>query len=62
MSGDPARIRGLDAGAAQAAIPGVADVLVDCVGRGASVSFLWPLARTTAETFWASAARASERG
>lgn len=28
------------------------DLLIDCVEGGASVSFLWPMTRAKAETFW----------
>jgi GNAT superfamily N-acetyltransferase len=34
------------------AIPALADVLIDCVHGGASVSFQAPLAREKAEAFW----------
>lgn len=43
-------------------IAGLCDVLIDCVEGGASVSFMAPISRETAENFWrkvaASAARA----
>lgn len=42
----------------------LADVLLDCVEGGASVSFLWPLARDKALAFWrrvASGVQAGER-
>ena len=39
-----------DAAAAQVAA--LADVLIDCVAGGASVSFMWPLARDKALAFW----------
>jgi len=32
--------------------PALADILIDCVERGASVSFMWPLPRTKALAFW----------
>lgn len=33
-------------------IKGLSDVLIDCVEGGASVSFMWPMTRVKAETFW----------
>jgi GNAT superfamily N-acetyltransferase len=42
----------LDAAEARAAVPDLAAVLIDCVGRGASVSFMLPLSRDRAEAFW----------
>ena len=45
-------VRRLDAAGAAAAIPALADVLVDCVEGGASVSFMLPIARDTATRFW----------
>jgi len=44
--------------------PALADVLIDCVEGGASVSFMWPLPRPKAIAFWQSvieSARRSER-
>jgi GNAT superfamily N-acetyltransferase len=32
--------------------PALADVLIDCVNGGASVSFMWPLPRPKALAFW----------
>jgi len=40
----------------------LADVLIDCVEGGASVSFMNPLARPKAEAFWRSVAASAERG
>jgi ribosomal protein S18 acetylase RimI-like enzyme len=42
----------LDAAAATAAIDELADVLVDCVAGGASVSFMLPFGRDDAKTFF----------
>ncbi|OWT80323.1 MULTISPECIES: GNAT family N-acetyltransferase [unclassified Achromobacter] len=42
----------VDAGAAGAMVEGLADVLVDCVDGGASVSFMAPMARQQAVRFW----------
>ena len=38
--------------AAAAEVAALADVLIDCVAGGASVSFMWPLARDKALAFW----------
>lgn len=38
------------------------DVLIDCVEAGASVSFMWPMTREKALTFWADAAASAARG
>jgi GNAT superfamily N-acetyltransferase len=48
----PLTIRRLDGDAAAALIPALADVLIDCVEGGASVSFMLPLSREKAEAFW----------
>jgi GNAT superfamily N-acetyltransferase len=37
-------------------LEGLTDVLMDCVEGGASVSFMWPLAREKALAFWKSVA------
>ncbi|MBV9077616.1 MAG: GNAT family N-acetyltransferase [Methylobacteriaceae bacterium] len=58
----PARIRRLDGPQAAAAIGALADVLVDCVEGGASVSFMLPIARATAEAFWRGVADGVARG
>jgi ribosomal protein S18 acetylase RimI-like enzyme len=50
---DPApTIHALDAGEAAARLPELADVLVDCVAGGASVSFMADMSRMEAEDFW----------
>lgn len=38
------------------------DVLIDCVEGGASVSFMWPMTRAKAETFWREVAASAARG
>ena len=43
-------------------IQGLSDVLIDCVEGGASVSFMLPMTRAKAETFWRSAAAGVARG
>lgn len=42
------RLQGVD----PAVLVQLADVLVDCVEGGASVSFMWPLTRQRAQEFW----------
>jgi len=48
----PHRVRVLAPGEAAARVPDLADVLIDCVEGGASVSFMLPMSRATAEAFW----------
>src|SRR3954469_13208968 len=48
----PHRIRTLSSAEAAACVPELADVLIDCVEAGASVSFMQPISRETAEAFW----------
>jgi GNAT superfamily N-acetyltransferase len=43
-------------------IDGLSDVLIDCVEGGASVSFMLPMTRAKAETFWRSMAASVARG
>jgi GNAT superfamily N-acetyltransferase len=43
-------------------IQGLSDVLIDCVEGGASVSFMLPMTRAKAETFWRNAATGVARG
>jgi GNAT superfamily N-acetyltransferase len=38
--------------AASAPVDGLADLLIDVVGGGASVGFVWPLARSEARGYW----------
>ncbi|WP_321953816.1 GNAT family N-acetyltransferase [Paraburkholderia bannensis] len=45
-------VRRLSASEAAASLDALADVLIDCVDGGASVSFMAPLARETALAFW----------
>jgi len=40
----------------------LSDVLIDCVEGGASVSFMLPMSRAKAETFWRTIAGSVERG
>jgi hypothetical protein len=43
-------------------IRGLSDVLIDCVEGGASVSFMHPMTREKAETFWRGVAESAARG
>ena len=52
------RVRALD----DAPIAGLADVLLDCVEGGASVSFMRPLRRDRAEAFWRGIAQGGAAG
>jgi ribosomal protein S18 acetylase RimI-like enzyme len=52
----------LDAAAAKAAIGELADVLVDCVEAGASVSFMLPYSRSDAEQFFETVIASVARG
>ncbi|KWA15074.1 acetyltransferase [Burkholderia territorii] len=49
---EPVTVRRVDASEAHACIEALADVLIDCVEGGASVSFMLPIARATAVAFW----------
>ena len=50
--GAPVAVRPLPASEARARSAELADILVDCVEGGASVSFMAPLTRATADAFW----------
>jgi GNAT superfamily N-acetyltransferase len=52
----------LDAADAPAAVAGLADLLVDCVEGGASVSFMLPLTHERALAFWREVAASAGRG
>ncbi|ALM82809.1 N-acetyltransferase [Bordetella sp. N] len=52
----------VDAGAAGAMADGLADVLVDCVEGGASVSFMSPMDKQDALEFWRGVAAGVARG
>ena len=56
------RVRRVAAEEAAQCVDGLADVLVDCVEGGASVSFMLPLAREKAIAFWQTVAGGVERG
>ena len=55
-------IRRLDPSEAVAAIPALAEVLVDCVDGGASVSFMPPMTMEKATRFWRMVAEGVARG
>ena len=55
------RIRAVDK-ASDRDIEGLAEVLADCVEGGASVSFMLPMTRAKAVSFWRNAAKAVARG
>ncbi|WP_087722188.1 GNAT family N-acetyltransferase [Pandoraea sp. PE-S2T-3] len=52
----------LDGAQALAEVDALADVLIDCVEGGASVSFMLPLTRERATTFWRKVAESVARG
>ncbi|MBR8273362.1 GNAT family N-acetyltransferase [Burkholderia cenocepacia] len=49
---EPVTVRRVGASEAMACVDALADVLIDCVEGGASVSFMLPIARPTAVAFW----------
>jgi GNAT superfamily N-acetyltransferase len=51
MSAD-VTVRRIGANEASACVEALADLLIDCVEGGASVSFMWPLPRERALAFW----------
>jgi GNAT superfamily N-acetyltransferase len=55
-------IRAISAEEANARLPALTEVLVDCVHGGASVSFMAPLSRQTADVFWQRVADGIARG
>ena len=60
--GDGYRVRRLGADEAAGCAGPLAEVLLDCVEGGASVSFMWPLARDRALAFWHGVAEGVARG
>ncbi|MBP2300402.1 GNAT family N-acetyltransferase [Azospirillum picis] len=56
------KVRVLAGAEARDAVPALAGVLLDCVEGGASVSFMAPFDRGTAEGFWREVAAGVERG
>lgn len=61
MNGNVA-VRRVDAAGAAACVEGLADLLIDCVEGGASVSFMGPLPRAKAIAFWQGVADGVARG
>ncbi|HEY0295368.1 MAG TPA: GNAT family N-acetyltransferase [Bordetella sp.] len=59
---DTLRVRRVPASQARACVDMLADVLIDCVQGGASVSFMQPLSREKAVAFWRGVADGVERG
>jgi GNAT superfamily N-acetyltransferase len=57
----PITVRRIAREEARACAEPLADVLLDCVEGGASVSFLWPLARDKAVAFWRRVAEGVEQ-
>ena len=55
-------VRRMDADEARAAVPELAEVLIDCVAGGASVSYMAPLDRDKAVSFWQGVADGVARG
>lgn len=55
-------VRQLSSSQALAAVDALADLLLDCVQGGASVSFMWPLPRDRALAFWHGVAQGVARG
>jgi GNAT superfamily N-acetyltransferase len=62
MTTNTITVRCLDAREAAEGIDQLADVLLDCVEGGASVSFMLPMARETALAFWRKVADGIARG
>lgn len=52
-------IRRIHADEAMACVDSLADLLIDCVEGGASVSFMLPISRQTALRFWQQVANLS---
>lgn len=55
-------LRALDAEEARTRLPALADVLIDCIDGGASVSFMAGFSRPEAGTFWTKVADGVARG
>lgn len=55
-------VRRVGANEAAACVEALAEVLLDCVEGGASVSFMWPLPRERALAFWRGVAEGVARG
>lgn len=57
----PIRVRALKS-IDEPTLTGLCDVLIDCVEGGASVSFMWPMTRDKALTFWRDVGASLARG
>lgn len=55
-------VRSIDGAEAASRVPALADILLDCVAGGASVSFMADLTRDEAEGFWRGVAAGVARG
>ena len=62
MIEDEVTVRRVDADGAAACVEALADVLVECVEGGASVSFMHPLPRAKSVAFWRGVADGVARG
>jgi len=62
ISRDPITVRCVGINEASACVEALADVLLDCVEGGASVSFMWPLPREKAIDFWRKVAEGVAHG
>lgn len=59
---DSLTVRRVGANEACASIDALAEVLIDCVEGGASVSFMWPLSHDKARAFWRDVAEGVAHG
>jgi GNAT superfamily N-acetyltransferase len=59
---DNVTLRRLGPNEAMACVEPLAELLIDCVAGGASVSFMWPLPRDKAMAFWRGVAEGVARG
>lgn len=62
MSLDDVSLRRVRPDEAHALVPALAQLLIDCVEAGASVSFMWPLTTERAEAFWSGVADGVAKG
>ena len=62
MTSPPVKVRRVRPAEASSLVEPLADVLIDCVEGGASVSFMLPLSRAKALAFWRGVAEGVERG
>ena len=59
---DVARVERVEPADTADVLPVLADILIDCVAGGASVSFMWPLSRDKALAFWRGVLESAARG